>query len=92
MVGLHQSGDNNSSTQPASISGHVGEFMGKLGAVPVTPRNMYRLVKAGEAVLLYPGGAKEALHLKVRFLQCSCTSLIYRVNGCSPDVPLVGYL
>lgn len=40
--------------------------MGKLGAVPVTPRNMYRLVKAGEAVLLYPGGAKEALHQKVR--------------------------
>lgn len=42
--------------------------MGKLGAVPVTPRNMYRLVNAGEAVLLYPGGAKEALHQKVRAL------------------------
>lgn len=47
------------------MSEWVGNFMGKLGAVPVTPRNMYRLVKAGEAVLLYPGGAKEALHLKV---------------------------
>lgn len=40
--------------------------MAKLGAVPVTPRNMFRLLKAGEAVLLYPGGTKEALHQKVR--------------------------
>ncbi|CAN0534766.1 unnamed protein product [Ectocarpus sp. 8 AP-2014] len=38
--------------------------MTKLGAVPVTPRNMLRLFKAGESMLLYPGGAKEALHQK----------------------------
>ncbi|CAN0541792.1 unnamed protein product, partial [Ectocarpus sp. 12 AP-2014] len=38
--------------------------MAKLGAVPVTPRNMLRLFKAGESMLLYPGGVKEALHQK----------------------------
>lgn len=43
----------------------VGHLMAKLGAVPVTPRNMFKLLKAGESVLLYPGGAKEALHRKV---------------------------
>lgn len=47
------------------MSESVGDFMAKLGAVPVTPRNMFRLLKAGESVLLYPGGAKEALHRKV---------------------------
>lgn len=53
--------------------------MGKLGAVPVTPRNMYRLVKAGEAVLLYPGGAKEALHQKVSKKQTEvcCLALFF---------------
>lgn len=42
------------------------DFMAKVGAVPVTPRNMIKLLKAGDAVLLYPGGAKEALHQKVK--------------------------
>jgi len=31
------------------------------GAVPVTPRNFVRLLQQGEAVLLFPGGAAEAL-------------------------------
>ncbi|KAJ3669550.1 hypothetical protein LUZ60_011500 [Juncus effusus] len=34
------------------------------GAVPVNPINMYRLFERGEFVLLYPGGAREALHRK----------------------------
>ncbi|CAM9137683.1 unnamed protein product [Ectocarpus fasciculatus] len=54
-----------STTSPSSISERVGSFMAKLGAVPVTPRNMLRLFKTGESMLLYPGGAKEALHQKV---------------------------
>jgi len=37
-----------------------GEFM-RFGAVEVTPRNYYRLLQSGQTVLLYPGGAKEAL-------------------------------
>ncbi|CAN0422319.1 unnamed protein product [Pylaiella littoralis] len=36
----------------------------KFGAVPVSPRNMYRLLKRGDDVLLFPGGVKEALHKK----------------------------
>ncbi|CAN0554560.1 unnamed protein product, partial [Ectocarpus sp. 12 AP-2014] len=53
------------SASSPSISERVGGFMAKLGAVPVTPRNMLRLFKAGESMLLYPGGVKEALHQKV---------------------------
>jgi hypothetical protein len=34
------------------------------GAVPVTPRNFYRLLAAGELILLFPGGAREAFHGK----------------------------
>lgn len=35
------------------------------GAIPVFPRNMYRLFSRNSHVLLYPGGAREALHRKV---------------------------
>jgi len=48
--------------------GGVGENFGlgggfaKWGAVPVTPRNFFSLLKRGEAVLLFPGGAREACH------------------------------
>lgn len=31
------------------------------GAVPVTPRNFYRLLQTNQTALLFPGGAKEAL-------------------------------
>lgn len=31
------------------------------GAVPVSPSNFYKLLAQGERILLYPGGAKEAL-------------------------------
>jgi len=31
------------------------------GSVPVGPTTMYRLLQAGEMILLYPGGAREAL-------------------------------
>jgi len=34
----------------------------KFGAVPVTPRNIFRLLQRGEMALLFPGGAREALH------------------------------
>lgn len=35
-----------------------------LGAVEVNPRNFYRLLQTGQAVLLFPGGVREALHGK----------------------------
>ncbi|CBJ48930.1 conserved unknown protein [Ectocarpus siliculosus] len=39
-------------------------FFTKFGAVPVSPRNMYRLLKRGDNVLLFPGGVSEAYHRK----------------------------
>ncbi|KAG0468473.1 hypothetical protein HPP92_017801 [Vanilla planifolia] len=34
------------------------------GALPVSPKNLYRLLSKNSFVLLYPGGAREALHRK----------------------------
>mmetsp|Transcript_19534 Transcript_19534/g.28967 ORF Transcript_19534/g.28967 Transcript_19534/m.28967 type:complete len:721 (+) Transcript_19534:249-2411(+) len=34
----------------------------KFGAVPVTPRNYYRLLQSGQNVLLFPGGVRETFH------------------------------
>ncbi|WOL16464.1 hypothetical protein Cni_G25251 [Canna indica] len=34
------------------------------GGLPVTPLNIYRLFSMGSFILLYPGGAREALHHK----------------------------
>jgi len=42
--------------------GAAGLSFERWGAVPVTPRNFYRLLERHEAILLFPGGAKEALH------------------------------
>ncbi len=36
-----------------------GNFLRTYGAVPVSGRNLFALLKQGEAVLLYPGGARE---------------------------------
>ncbi len=33
----------------------------EFGAIPVTPKNYYRLMQSGQAGLLFPGGAKETL-------------------------------
>lgn len=38
------------------------------GALPVSPSNLFKLFKTNSHVLLYPGGAREALHKKVRML------------------------
>eukprot|EP00933_Yihiella_yeosuensis_P021264 TRINITY_DN16868_c0_g1_i1.p1 TRINITY_DN16868_c0_g1~~TRINITY_DN16868_c0_g1_i1.p1 ORF type:complete len:910 (-),score=173.94 TRINITY_DN16868_c0_g1_i1:106-2814(-) len=40
----------------------LGGGFAKWGAVPVTPRNFYSLLQRNEAVLLFPGGAREACH------------------------------
>jgi hypothetical protein len=39
--------------------------MNVYGGIPVNPMSMYRLFQRGSFVLLYPGGAREALHKKV---------------------------
>ncbi|KAM3244924.1 hypothetical protein ACQJBY_056322 [Aegilops geniculata] len=40
------------------------DFLNLWGGVPMTYRCMYELLAAGEFVLLYPGGYREALHCK----------------------------
>lgn len=40
------------------------DYMKVFGAVPVTPRNLFRLLSTNSYVLLYPGGVREALHRK----------------------------
>lgn len=36
-----------------------------MGAVPVSPTNLFKLFKTKSHILLYPGGMREALHRKV---------------------------
>ncbi|CAM9671076.1 unnamed protein product [Ascophyllum nodosum] len=50
-------------TTPTGANG-MQTFFAKFGAVPVSPRNMYRLFSRGDNVLLFPGGVKEAYHRK----------------------------
>jgi pimeloyl-ACP methyl ester carboxylesterase len=40
------------------------DLFSMFGAVKVTPKNFYRLLQTNQAVLLFPGGVKEALHGK----------------------------
>lgn len=40
-------------------NGRWGRFITDLGALLATPRNFYRLLKEGENILLFPGGARE---------------------------------
>lgn len=41
------------------------DWLTVFGALPVTPTNLFRLLSSNSHVLLYPGGAREALHYKV---------------------------
>jgi hypothetical protein len=43
--------------------GGLGDFAA-FGAVPVSGKNLYRLLAAGECVLLFPGGVREAFKRK----------------------------
>ncbi|KAK3239240.1 hypothetical protein CYMTET_50824 [Cymbomonas tetramitiformis] len=49
--------------QPGQGPGSAG-LLSAYGAVPVSARNMYNLLNNGEAVLLYPGGVREAYKRK----------------------------
>ncbi|WCJ44007.1 Esterase/lipase/thioesterase family protein [Euphorbia peplus] len=42
----------------------LGDWFRVLGAVPATPFHLFKLLSAKKHVLLYPGGAREALHEK----------------------------
>lgn len=45
-------------------SSPLTDAMVKFGAVKVSPMSFYQLLKNNETVLLFPGGAREALHKK----------------------------
>lgn len=50
-------------TRAPSMSA-LGDILQTFGAVEVSPMNYYQLLKQNETILLFPGGAKEALHAK----------------------------
>lgn len=59
-------GDQNGarSRRPADGRQAFAEFMVEFGAVPVSGRNLVRLLQNGESVLLFPGGVREAYRRK----------------------------
>jgi hypothetical protein len=48
-----------------------------MGAVPVTASNLFNLLSTKSHVLLYPGGAREALHNRVSQFPCVKFQQIY---------------
>uniref|UniRef100_A0A7N0UA87 AB hydrolase-1 domain-containing protein n=1 Tax=Kalanchoe fedtschenkoi TaxID=63787 RepID=A0A7N0UA87_KALFE len=52
------------SRQFESSESEMIDILKIFGAVPVTAANMFRLFSTKSHILLYPGGAREALHLK----------------------------
>lgn len=44
---------------PLHYASAFGDLLARYGAVKATPRNCFKLIEAGESVLLYPGGARE---------------------------------
>jgi hypothetical protein len=52
-------GGNQDPTERAAGASQFGNLLSTYGAVPVSGRNMHKLLEQGEMVLLYPGGARE---------------------------------
>ncbi|KAJ0976217.1 hypothetical protein J5N97_018182 [Dioscorea zingiberensis] len=50
--------------RPARTEFSRFDYMNVFGAIPVSPGNIYQLLSKKAFVLLYPGGAREALHRK----------------------------
>lgn len=66
LVGKNYEGDK----QPDPAQGDAARLF---GAVPVSGRSMFKLLKNGDSTVLFPGGAREALHRKVCCQGCfSC--------------------
>ena len=59
FLGNRDSDDNDRNKAPRSAN-RFEAFMTEWGAVPVSGRNFFKLMSQGEAVLLFPGGAREA--------------------------------
>ncbi|KAG5189677.1 alpha/beta-hydrolase [Tribonema minus] len=50
--------------QPGPLGTFVRDVFSAFGAVPVSGKNLFKLLRQKEAVLLFPGGAREAYHLR----------------------------
>lgn len=57
-----------SASQSSSPEFSMADWFRIFGALPVTASNLFKLLSSKSHVLLYPGGAREALHYKV----CPC--------------------
>lgn len=44
---------------------NILDWLKVFGALPVTPSNLFKMMSSNSHALLYPGGAREALHYKV---------------------------
>lgn len=51
-------------TQSSSSEFSYFDYLKVFGAIPVTPSNFFKLLATNSHILLYPGGAREALHRK----------------------------
>ena len=54
-----------SETDRVSSQNPVGDFFRLFGAVPVSGKNLYKLMANNDAALLFPGGVREAYRKKV---------------------------
>ncbi|CAK7340882.1 unnamed protein product [Dovyalis caffra] len=75
-------GERNVSSTEFSLS----DWMKVMGAVPVTANNVYKLLSTKSHVLLYPGGAREALHYKMRAPLAPPISYLTNSHELSPVV------
>lgn len=84
---IFQSGNASSSRDRSGMMETFQQF----GAVPVTPMAYYELLKRNETILLFPGGAREALHLRGEdykvfwFVKYKDTTSPFIVNECRPE-------
>jgi len=63
---------------PLSSAGEFSyfDYFKVFGAIPVTPSNFFKLLATKSHVLLYPGGAREALHRKVSTIKSTDISFL----------------
>lgn len=68
--GMAQMGGGNSDPEDRAAGAmQFGSLLSTYGAVPVSGRNMHKLLEQGEMVLLYPGGAREVRGCRVLCVQ-----------------------
>jgi len=65
------------------------DYMKVFGAIPVTPSNFFKLLATKSHVLLYPGGAREALHRKVSMVKLTDISFFLCLQELLHFMPIV---